>query len=127
MFRRSICLPSIVLSLAVFLSNVGYGADPNLVGWWRLNDGSGTKAIDSSGHDRHGVLINNPVWTAGIRGGAMEFAGGNHVAVPGYEGILGTHERTCMMWIKVSKTTASILSWGPSGAGTKWSLRTHNG
>jgi len=126
MYRRSIFLSAFVLFLTVVLSNVGYGADPNLAGWWRFNDGSGTTAIDSSGHDRHGVLVNNPVWAAGVQGGSLEFAGGNHVIVPGYEGILGSQARTCMTWVNVTKTSASIITWGPSGAGTKWAIRTHN-
>jgi len=33
--------------------------DPNLLGWWKLDEGFGTIAIDWSGHDNHGA-INNP-------------------------------------------------------------------
>jgi hypothetical protein len=34
-----------------------------LVGWWKLDDGSGTVAKDSSGNAYDGKLINGPVWT----------------------------------------------------------------
>ncbi|MEJ2700827.1 MAG: PA14 domain-containing protein [Sedimentisphaerales bacterium] len=101
-------------------------ADPNLMGWWRFNDGSGTVAIDSSGHDRHGVLVDGPQWVAGIHGGALAFADGSHVAVPGYDGILGSQARTNAAWVNVTNTSASIITWGPSGSGTKWIVRTHN-
>jgi hypothetical protein len=35
----------------------------NLIGWWKLDDGSGTVAKDSSGNAHDGTLINGPVWT----------------------------------------------------------------
>jgi YVTN family beta-propeller protein len=44
--------------------------DPDLVGYWKLDDGSGLTAVDSSGHDNHGVLYgdysnaNYPVWSS---------------------------------------------------------------
>ncbi|MCP4261114.1 MAG: hypothetical protein GY774_26955 [Planctomycetes bacterium] len=108
------------------LTSTASAADPNLVGWWRLNEGSGTAAIDSSGNNLNGELVDDPVWIAGIQGTALQFIDGSHVAVPGYEGILGTQSRTSAAWINVNKTSASIITWGPSGEGTKWIMRTHN-
>jgi len=46
--------------------------DPNLVGWWMLDEGSGTTAVDWSGHDHHGTLINGPQWEAGYHGGLLD-------------------------------------------------------
>jgi len=41
-----------------------------LVGWWQLNDGSGTTAADSSGYGNNGNLVNAPSWITGhISGG----------------------------------------------------------
>lgn len=34
-----------------------------LVGYWKLNDGSGTSAVDSSGGGNTGTLTNGPTWT----------------------------------------------------------------
>jgi len=116
-----------VLLFGLYLTNTTDASDPNLVGWWRFNEGSGTVAIDSSGNNLHGELIGEPVWITGIQGTALQFSDGSHVAVPGYEGILGTHARTSAAWINVTKTSASIITWGPSGEGTKWVMRTHNG
>jgi hypothetical protein len=47
--------------------------DPNLIGWWKLDEGAGGTAIDSSGHDHHGILVGDPQWVAGYDGGALEF------------------------------------------------------
>lgn len=46
-------------------------SDPDLVGYWKLNDGSGLTAIDSSGKGNHGVIYGDwentpgsyPTWT----------------------------------------------------------------
>jgi len=32
--------------------------DPDLLGWWRLDEGSGNTAIDWSGHENHGEILN---------------------------------------------------------------------
>ncbi len=114
------------LFLTIALTSITVADDANLVGWWRFNDRSGTRAIDSSGNNLHGVLVNDPTWTTGIQGTGLQFTGGSHVAVPGYDGILGSHARTSAAWINVTKTNASIITWGPTGSGTKWVMRTHN-
>ena len=37
---------------------------PSLMGYWNLNDGTGTVATDLSGNGNHGNLINTPAWVA---------------------------------------------------------------
>jgi hypothetical protein len=49
--------------------------DPNLVGWWRLDEGMGRTAVDWSGYDRHGTLVESPQWVDGYDDGALEFTG----------------------------------------------------
>ena len=41
--------------------NIGRYAK-NLQGWWRMNEGSGTTAYDSSGKGRHMTINNSPTW-----------------------------------------------------------------
>ncbi|MHC4302262.1 MAG: LamG-like jellyroll fold domain-containing protein, partial [Planctomycetota bacterium] len=127
MIRKLTLVIAAVLGLGIAAPDICCATDPNLVGWWRFNEGSGTTTIDSSGNNLHGELVDDPVWVTGVQGSALQFIGGNHVAVPGYEGILGTRSRTSAAWINVNKTSASIITWGPSGSGTKWIMRTHNG
>ena len=52
-------------------------ADPQLAGYWRLNEGSGTSAADSSGNGNHGVLEGGPVWVSGVSGTALQLDGVN--------------------------------------------------
>jgi hypothetical protein len=51
--------------------------DPNLVGWWKLDEGMGNIVLDWSGHDNHGTLANGPIWVEGNDGGALQFDGQN--------------------------------------------------
>ena len=49
--------------------------DPSLVGWWKLDAGQGTTAVDWSGHDNHGIFVGAPQWVGGQDGDALEFDG----------------------------------------------------
>jgi hypothetical protein len=58
------------------------GIDPNLVAWWKFDEGTGTVAYDSAGSN-NGQLINGPVWTSGYIDGGLSFDGVNdYVDVP---------------------------------------------
>ena len=41
----------------------GGASDPSLVGWWKLDDGLGTIASDSSSTGATGTLVGTPTWT----------------------------------------------------------------
>jgi hypothetical protein len=41
------------------------GTEVGLVGYWKLNEGSGTIAYDSSGNNNNGRLHGNPLWFTG--------------------------------------------------------------
>jgi len=63
----------LVLSLVVLM---GAGdALGELVGYWKLDEGGGTKVLDSSGKGNDGTIFNKPTWIAGVNGGALEFHG----------------------------------------------------
>jgi hypothetical protein len=64
------CKKLVWLAVAVLMVNVVMGLparaqDPSLLGWWKLDDGSGTTAVDSSGRGNDGT-INNPEGGLGI-------------------------------------------------------------
>jgi len=46
-----------------------------LVGYWLMNEGSGSSVKDISGKRNHGVLVNRPQWTGFKSGGAIDFNG----------------------------------------------------
>jgi len=96
--------------------------DPDLLGWWKLDEGMGTTAVDWSGHGHHGAISGDAKWTHGVQGGALQLDGvDDYVEVPDV-GISGAAARTISGWAKASNT--SIASWtdvfgfsGPSGNG----------
>ncbi len=50
----------------------------------------------------------------------------NYCIVPGYEGVLGTQDRTTCAWIKTPGAnlgTITIVSWGPNNNGQRWTMR----
>ena len=64
MCSKSNCLISFALLLSLVLCGV---ASADLVGWWRLDDGTGTTAIDSSDSGNDGTLVGDPQWVSGKR------------------------------------------------------------
>ncbi len=50
-------------------------------GWWRLNEGGGETAVDSSTVRNHGSVSGAPLWSAGPDGPAMAFDGNDDKVV----------------------------------------------
>jgi len=98
MFRKAIFLVSVVLVLSLVLTG---GAWANLVGWWRLDDGSGTTAVDSSDSGNDGTLVGDPQWVDGKVAGSLEMDGGDYVDVPGVSEI-NPESITLMSWVNFS-------------------------
>ncbi|MFH1476058.1 MAG: PKD domain-containing protein, partial [Verrucomicrobiota bacterium] len=63
------------LNLAEF-SDTPFKSD---VGYWKLDEGGGTTAQDSSWRGNDGTLQGNPQWTSGRIEGALSFNGSNYV------------------------------------------------
>ena len=78
MFRKLIYLVSYVFVLSVAMTGT---AKAEMVGWWKLDEGSGTVANDSSGFGHHGT-ITEPIWEAGQFGSALKFEGSSYVDIP---------------------------------------------
>ena len=76
--------------------------DPNLVALWTFDEGTGTTALDWSGHGNHGILF-GPEWTTpGFLGNsALNFTGSSYMAIQNlnYAGTDYT-EVTVSLWIR---------------------------
>ncbi|UCG58117.1 MAG: hypothetical protein JSU70_01160, partial [Phycisphaerales bacterium] len=95
-------------------------ADPNLLGWWKLDEGYGNTAIDWSGHANHGTLMGDPEWMPGYDGYAVQFDGaGDYVEIP----MANVTAYTIAAWIKPSQTgpVSIIVRTSGSGSTTHWS------
>ena len=84
----------------MLLASVAAAAtDPNLVGWWKFDDGNGTIAYDSAGGN-NGTLKGNLQWVAGQVGGAIAGDGnGDYVQVPDNDSLTPSNEITIAFWL----------------------------
>jgi Leucine-rich repeat (LRR) protein len=87
-------------------------SDPNLAGWWRLDEGAGTTAFDSSNYRNNGTLMNGPVWVTGRFGKAVQFDGANdYVQVPHHASLCVSSEVTVMAWINTRRWETPGQTW----------------
>jgi hypothetical protein len=90
-----------LISFAVVFSlgtSVAESADPNLVGWWRFDEGSGTTTFDSSGNGNDGTLVGGATWATGHFGGGIELDGATgYVSIPDFW--LTTETITFVIWL----------------------------
>jgi len=54
---------SFVLLTSLALPALAADVDPSLVAWWKLDDGSGDVALDSSGNNNDAALLDGPTWS----------------------------------------------------------------
>ena len=101
--------------------------DPNLVGWWKLDDeGTGT-VIDYSGYDHHGTIHGDLLWAAGVDGDCLEFFDeptDQYVTVDGYMGVLGSRAFSITAWIR-TRDEGEIVGWGNPSNGQRVEFRTN--
>ncbi len=71
----------------------------HLLGHWKLNEGTGTVASDSSGKGNHGTIV-GATWTSGVKQGGLSFDGtANRVTIPGSAFSTVDQEVSVAMWI----------------------------
>jgi len=86
-------------------------ASADLVGLWKLDDGSGTVAVDRTGNGHNGELIGGPEWVDGLYGGALHFAGaGSKVDVPQSEQLNPTDAFSATLWVNVDAGSSGYRS-----------------
>ncbi len=98
--------PLVSAPLSQTMNATGTGG---LVGYWALNETSGTTAFDSSGNNNNGTLVNGPVWTsAGRVGGALQFDGVNdYVSLGNPPSMIPGNTITLAGWMKLSNLSVN--------------------
>jgi len=96
-----------------------FPSDENLVGYWSLDEGSGSKAYDGSGNSNDGTLTNmeEADWVDGIVGKALDFDGSNDYIDFGVAEYSRIDTFSISAWIKPTtlKNNSSILTNFSSG------------
>jgi len=105
--------------------------DNGLVAYWQLDDGDGSDALDISGNNYHGILVDMDTtadWVSGKIGEALDFDGTNDYVDLG-DSLDITEQISVAAWIKPSSigNNRQIVSDGNNGAITAWELKTSSG
>ena len=98
-------------------------SNPDLVGWWTMDEQEGAKAMDWSGHGVHGKFMGNVKWAEGIVGGALDFDGDGDYVDMGSPADWpdGAEPRSLCAWAKTDSVSAGwkwIAAYGSAGTGT---------
>jgi len=101
MCRKLIYLISIVFVLG-FAAGI---ANAELVGYWKLDEGSGNVAYDLSDYTNDGTVNGGPEWVVGKIGAALEFDGSDDYIDCGNDTSLNINDKiTIAAWVKTTST-----------------------
>jgi len=103
MYKKFIYLVTFVLVVGLVNS-----ATAELVGHWRMDEGAGDTANDSSGNGNHGTLIDSVQWDVGQIGGAVKFDGTRgYVQIPHGDSLklINQGDFTITMWFRQDVVT----------------------
>ncbi len=79
--------------------------NPDLIGWWKFDEGYGKKAIDFSGHGNDGTTGGDPRWIEGVMDGALDLNGNDYVAINGVVDDMTGTNITLSAWIKTTQSS----------------------
>ncbi len=125
MGKKMMCLTCLIWVLSLAGAGGTQAADPNLVGWWPLNDGSGATVADLSGRGTNGTInnlngglgVNGSVWIQdGERGMVLSFNGVNGTGACVIAGTIPAmdlkNDFTWMFWCKQDVSQGFTSSTG---------------
>jgi hypothetical protein len=98
----------IYLVTFVLVAGLVNSASAELVGHWRMDEGAGDTANDSSGNGNHGTLIDSVQWAAGQIGGALKFDGSpGYLLIPHGDSLrlINQGDFTITMWFRQDVVT----------------------
>lgn len=99
MFQKLVFMACFCLLLA----NPLFAQDSSLIGWWKLDEGAGDVAADSSGNGNDGDITGGPEWVTGWVGGALKFDGIDDAVNMGNDAIFDiTDELTLAVWVNAN-------------------------
>ncbi|HOH62865.1 MAG TPA: hypothetical protein PLX34_02380 [Sedimentisphaerales bacterium] len=103
MCKKLVALTLCVFAVSVVGNPVVHAGDPTLVGWWKLDEGTGTTARDISGYGNDGTFGGDPQWVAGRFGKALEFDGSDDFLDCGNDPSLDLTLWTIAFWLNAAQ------------------------
>ncbi|MBN2593758.1 MAG: hypothetical protein JXA81_09645 [Sedimentisphaerales bacterium] len=108
MSRQSISFISLILVSGLLLTNaasaVGLG-DPDLIGYWQFDEGTGTTTADRSLNGYNGTIYGGTTWTEGVYGSALQFDGSDAYVDTDQSLLNGLEGFTLACWVSGSNTS----------------------
>jgi hypothetical protein len=100
--------PANVASLDAWVNTNGVtNVTSGLIGWWRLNEGTGTTAFDSSGNGNNGTFAGTGLtWITGVIGDAISSAGTGQINTADTNFADNLSAMTASFWVRGT-------NWGP--------------
>jgi hypothetical protein len=126
MYRRFSLIFLLVLLLDLSLTNK---TNAELIGWWRLDEGSGTVAFDSGGYGNDARFEGSPTWIEnGKLGNALRFNGSSdYIAAPDSESLdINGEQLSIVAWINGEDWPAAnhiVRKVADTGTGSIYILR----
>ena len=110
MWTRVVYWTCFALVIGLVLPHAVEATDPDLVGWWKLDEGSGATAVDSSGNGNDGAIQGPANWVAGQLHGALEFNGSeSQIDIPYTPDMTPSEGTTMSAWVFPTDTTRSCI------------------
>jgi len=78
--------------------------DPNMIGWWKMEDEKNGMAVDYSGFEHHGTFVGNPQYVEGYNGDALSFDGDDYVDCGTDATFNASTSITLAAWIKIGRS-----------------------
>jgi hypothetical protein len=107
------------------ISTAGSPPTTGLLGWWKLNEGSGSTAADATTSSSNGTLLGSPTWTTGKVNGALLFNGStSRVDIGNPSELQLTGAMTLSAWVYINSfaTNGRIVNKQGSSSQRGWSL-----
>ena len=100
-----------------------------LFAWWKLDQSGATKALDSSGNGRDGVISGSPTWGAGSSGAALHLDGVNDKVTFTIPEPTTFPAYTVALWVKSNQlaTTNYASVFNNNSSGSDFQLDTNGG
>jgi hypothetical protein len=90
--------------------------DPALAGWWKLDEGMATTAVDWSGNDNHGTFVGDPQSVLGQDGDALEFDGDDWLDCGSNPALDITDALSITCWVNPADLSGDNAFAGRNGA-----------
>lgn len=111
--------------VAQLQSMISVKTEPSgLVGYWPLDEGSGTETYDASANANNGVLINAPTWGTGKVGADLTFNGTSQAVDLGNPTESQITNGTVELWMKSTQTSGQVSM---ASKGSSWWVGLDNG